>query len=129
MSSISLQVAPVNANGDALAALERIMISLDYCARARSDAKTIVRRTGCVADCVPSCLEPHDLATVEAVYVAALPAVDFNDDAWWNDSGSLMTIDDILDAAAGHYRRRFVAITPPELDDPFGDDIPFLAAV
>jgi hypothetical protein len=103
-----------HANGAALVALERFMLEQDYSGRCRCDAKAIVRRTGCVADCVPTCLDPEHLAAAEEEYVAALPAVDFNDDAW-GDPSSYMTVDDLMDA--GRRVPRSAAIFPPTLTD------------
>jgi hypothetical protein len=114
MSTLSLTATPVNANPAALAALERIMLELDYSGRCRSDARKIVARTGCVADCVPGCIDLEHLAVCEAEYIDALPAIHASDPAW-NDRGSWMTIEDLQDAAAG----RFLAasIVPPEMDE------------
>jgi hypothetical protein len=105
---------PVNANGAALVALDRFLGEFNYTSRCRSDARRIVQRTGCVADCVPTCLDPEHLEVAEEEYVSALPPVDFNDDAW-GDPGCYMTIEDLHDAA----RRvpRSAAIFPPALTD------------
>jgi len=124
----SLPLAAINPNGDALAALERVMLELDYTGRCRCDAKTIVRRTGCVADCVPDCLDASDLAVCEAEYVGALPDVHQSDPSW-NDRGVYVDLDSIQDAAAGRHFPLALNIVPPELDaddDTFGDDIPFM---
>jgi hypothetical protein len=109
----SLIQAPVNVNHTALAALERVMLGLDYCGRARSDARKIVARTGCVADACPSCIDPEHLAVCEAEYVNSLPHVRASDLAW-DDRGVWLDLDSIQEAAAG----RFLAasIVPPELD-------------
>jgi hypothetical protein len=82
MPSLSPSIAPLNPFGAALVALERVMLELDYNGRCRCDAKTIVRHSGCVADCVPECIDPEHEAVCEAAYVDALPPVDYGDPAW-----------------------------------------------
>jgi hypothetical protein len=114
---------PVNATGDALAALERFMLEQDYSGRCRSDARKIVARIGDVSACYPSCLDREHIAVATEVYIDALPSVDFNDGAW-GDPGSWMTVEDLVDA--GRRVPRDAAILPPELDDDLGDSIPFM---
>jgi len=119
MSILAVPVAPVNPDGAALVALERFMLELDYTGRCRCDAKTIVRRTGDVSACYPSCLDREHIADATEVYIEALPVVPYDDGAW-GDAGSWMTLDDLRDAA------RSAVILSPELDDDFGDSIPFM---
>jgi hypothetical protein len=140
MSILSASVAPVNSNGAALAALDRFLGEFNYTSRCRSDARRIVLRTGCVADCVPTCLDREHLEAAEEEYVAALPAVDLNDDTW-GDPGIYIDIESLLavgrsfpgatvdlgaiDKALERVGSRGT-LAPPELDDDFGDNIPFL---
>jgi hypothetical protein len=105
---------PVHATGDALVALDRFLGEFNYTSRSRSDARRIVQRTGCVADCVPSCLDPEHLEAAEEEYVAALPVVPFDDGAW-GDPGSWMTVDDLMNA--GRRVPRSAVIFPPALTD------------
>jgi hypothetical protein len=130
MSSVSLTAVPVNANPAALDALERFMLEQDYTGRCRSDARKIVGRTGCVADCVPSCLDQEHLEAAEAIYVDALPAVHQSSPSW-DDRGVYLDLDSIEDAAAGRHFPLSLSIVPPEMDDidaelaafwPGGDD-------
>ena len=123
MGSVPLKDVPVNP----LAALERYMVEHDYNVRCRSDAKTIVRKTGCVADIVPSCLAACHLAGAEAAYVGALPEVPSYAPAWL-DEGSWMTVEDLIDAAARGGLG--VVLLPPELldDDEYEARYPFIVS-
>jgi hypothetical protein len=100
VSILSVPIAPLNPSGDALVALERLLLDLDYNGVCRSGCKTVVRQTGCVADCVPEYLDAEHEAVCEAAYVDALPVVGWDDPAW------------------GHVPE---SIVPPELED---DDEP-----
>jgi integrase len=72
MTILPETIAPLNADGDALAALDQFLIARDYDCQARSDIKTYVRQTGYLTGTVPSLLRPEDLDEAEASYVVAL---------------------------------------------------------
>lgn len=126
--SVTISSPPVNpAYEPGIRAMVAYLVDRDYCSVAIGEAKAIVRRTGCVADAVPTGIDREHVAGAEEAYVDALPPVAF-DDATWSDPGIYLDFNSI-DAASRRVPRTAV-IVPPDLidDDAFDDErrYPFL---
>ena len=127
MSSLSLAAVPVNGN-NTVAALDVLSGGCSPRIIRVAVVPTPARSSAGLATCQSATRRSSTakyIAIATEIYIEALPAVDLDDERWDNP-GSYMTVDDLMDATAGRGVPRSTVVVPPELDDEFGDKHPLL---